>query len=521
MAGRVPETAQMRLLDPGPVVSKTSFESAGNGDFINPSPETIYIGNQRLRDYLAQRDMEWVLRLRQLLEESNLSAFNAGYQATGRKAIHPLIMLGLIVYGILDGKWSLRELESLAVRDLGAWWLCGGVQPDHSTVGNFINRFRDILTEEYFISLTGMLIKKLHITGGDAAGDGTVIEAAASRYKVIKAEAARQAALEARERAENHSGDEAVQKAAVKARMVAEAASEREARVRRNRRDPKNLKISTTEPEAVFQPLKNGATRPAYKPSVLANAERMIVGKYIDPSDEIVAVRPMLEQYRRIFGALPERAMFDAGYHKHKVLVLSMELNLDVLCPSGRADQGKWEKQNHAGKFSKREFHYDEERDVYICPAGQELIPRAREYRDGQDCVRYLCRSCKACELRSRCTSAKRGRTIRRFEGDKLKEAMIEVFENERAKRAYAQRKAMVEPVISEIRGLQKLNKFHRRGLEGVGVEFSLHCTAYNLKRAIRLEVRGLFRFVFVQNRGKIRLWGLVGWLLTSSQECS
>jgi hypothetical protein len=44
-------------------------------------------------------------------------------------------------------------LEGLARRDAGAWWLCGGHQPDHSTIGKFIVLHGEILTEEFFVGL--------------------------------------------------------------------------------------------------------------------------------------------------------------------------------------------------------------------------------------------------------------------------------------------------------------------------------------------------------------------------------
>ena len=50
----------------------------------------------------------------------------------------------------------------------------------------------------------------------------------------------------------------------------------------------------------------------------------------------------------------------------------------------------------------------------------------------------------------------------------------------------------MVEPVFAELRERQGLKRFHRRGLAGVKVEFSLHCIAYNLKRAQRIGLLGV-----------------------------
>jgi len=154
------------------------------------------------------------------------------YKATGRKAIHPRILLGLIVYGMLDGQWSLRDLEKLARRDVGAWWLCGGLQPDHSTIGKFICLHAELLTDRYFTSLTKMIVKALKLPKGDAAGDGTVIEACGSRWKSMKAEAVRQEGQRSRHQAEKTPED--VQ-AASKADELEQAAQVAEERVQARR----------------------------------------------------------------------------------------------------------------------------------------------------------------------------------------------------------------------------------------------------------------------------------------------
>jgi len=501
-AKSIPETAQMQLLEPGPVVSKPDREVDYDDDFINPSPQIIFFGDQRLRDYLIDCGLEWVIRLRELLEESDFSEFKAGYRSTGRKAIHPVVVLGLIIYGIIEGKSSLRQLESLASRDLGAMWLCGGLRPDHSTIGKFINRFSGVLTEKYFIELTRMLLSKLSMQSGDVAGDGTIIEAASSRYKLIRLEAAREAA-------------ERAQSEAQKAKEVAQIAEERAAKIKNIGRDPGKMKLSPVEPEAVNQKMKNGSRRPSYKPSVFANEFRMIVGQSVEPSDENASVGPMLDQYESIHRSKPSCAIFDGGYHNYTVLRLALELELNVLCPSGCADGGEWDKRSTKGRYGKKQFRYDEQRDIYICPEGRELYRYGSVLKKrGQNCVCYRCKECDQCKRRAECTTDKKGRSISRFEVDAMKEAMVMVFENVRARKAYSRRKAMVEPVFSRLRTDQNLNRFHRYGLGKVRVEFSLHCIAYNLKRAIRLEAVGVFCLIFMRNRGEIRLVKMAEWLV-------
>ena len=70
--------------------------------------------------------------------------------------------------------------------------------------------------------------------------------------------------------------------------------------------------------------------------------------------------------------------------------------------------------QNRDGKFSDEAFSYDPQDDVYLCPAGQRL--KRTRYDRKYETFQYQGKAkiCKACSLRDNCTTAKRGRTLRR-----------------------------------------------------------------------------------------------------------
>ena len=74
---------------------------------------------------------------------------------------------------------------------------------------------------------------------------------------------------------------------------------------------------------------------------------------------------------------------------------------------------------------------------------------------------------------------------IERTRATELREGLAEVMAQPQARQRYHKRKGMVEPVFSHLRGQQGLNRFRRRGLAKVGLEFRLHIMAYNLARAV------------------------------------
>jgi hypothetical protein len=464
--------------------------SAPPPNFHDPCPEKIFIGDQSLKDYLREAEMGWVIRLGELIARSDLSGFLAAYQATGRKAIHPRIPLGLIVYGMLNGQWSLRDLEKLARRDVGAWWLCGGLQPDHSTIGKFICLHAELLTEAYFVSLTRMLVKALGISKGDIAGDGTVIEACGSRWKHLKAEAVRQEAQRARQRAQKSPEDPQAARQADELERAAQVAAERQAKAESKGKGKKGIEICITEPDAVVQPKKDKTHRASYKPSVLVNDQRFLVGQALHPSSETAVVKPMLGQHQGIFDCLPSRMLLDAGFSSFEVLGLAVALDVDLLCPSGNVEaKGRWQKGSQKGKLPKSDFTYDEQTDTYVCPSGNRLsFQRQDQDAEGRKYRLYRGNQCVGCALREKCTESSRGRLLKRYEDEALKEAMAEVLRHPKARAHYRRRVGIAEPVFSVLIHRQGLRRFHRRGVNRARLEFALHCVAYNLGVAIRLS---------------------------------
>jgi len=475
--GQLGETRQRLLFEleepSSPAADKR--EELDVGLFRRDSPEEIFIGEIRLRRFLEDSGFGWVLKLRSFLEGFDFSELEKRYARRGRRAIHPRVHLGLIIYGMSEGKWSLRELEVLAKRDLCAWWLCGGIQPDHSTIGKFIYEHRELLTERYFVELTKAATKQVGgMSSNVVAMDGTVLPSVGSRYKTLTKEAAR----EALKRAEATGEEEKIQAA----REVLERVEARDAK-RQEKGRKVEARISATDPDAVYQKQKDKTSAPSYKPSLCVNGDGLITGQHVEASSETAAVKPMLAQHKAIVGEQVKTLLLDAGYHCLMILQFAVALGIDILCPSGRADRDdEWQKADAKGKFAKQRFEYDEVTDRYKCPAGKYLEFESTMKMGEQQVRRYRGRECGGCPLRSRCTQDKRGRTIRRYPGDNYKEAMAEVLEQPQARQQYRQRQAIVEPKFSQLRYRQGLNRFRRRGLEGVSVELSLHCIAHNLK---------------------------------------
>jgi hypothetical protein len=245
--------------------------------------------------------------------------------------------------------------------------------------------------------------------------------------------------------------------------------------------------VSRHEPEAVNQPNKDGLYRLSYKPSVLVHSSGFILGQALDASSEVGVLQNLLQHSEQV-GVKVQCLALDGGYFQLGVLQMAIERELDLLCPPerrSRNDQGV--PITNKGLFAKAAFQYDAQQDVYLCPAGQTLRPGEWKVEvDTQLRLRhYGTAACKACPLRAQCTASTTApRKIGRYEGEELKEAMAQVFKHPQARKRYARRAYTVEPVFAELKERQGLKRFHRTGVRGARLEFSLHCLAFNLKRA-------------------------------------
>jgi len=454
--------------------------------FVTGNPHEIVLGTTRLEDYLKQAGQRAPFVVAHLLGQQDWLPFEQRYAATGRAPYAPRLMMGLILYGVMQGVHSLRELERLARLDLGCMWVTGGIAPDHANIGRFIVLHEDSLTQGFFESLTRAILKAGGSGSTRLAGDGTVIEAACSHYNLLREEAVKARTEAANKAVERAPDDPAVQREQQRSKQCQDIFEQRQAARHSHGKSSETLRINGSEPEAMVQRLKRSrGFAPSYKPSVLANEDRIITAHALDASSETQMIAPMLDQSARVAGMRPEEVLLDAGYFDDEVIEATLARDVSLLCP-----EGQWPARTRdEGLFHKSAFDYHPQTDTYHCPAGQTLIlmsrsaatPRTREHRV------YGATTCGDCHLRANCTKAAQGRRIKRYPEDEQREALRLVMQHPQARRIFSQRKAIVEPVFSSLRSQQGLNRFRRRGLQAVKREFALHVLAHNLSRAVAL----------------------------------
>lgn len=448
--------------------------------FISPDRHELFLGNTRVDQYLEQAGLTVPLKAAGLLDTYDWGEFEGRYASSGRSPYAPQAMVGLILYGTMQGISSLRALERFARTDLGCLWISGGICPDHASIGRFIVLHHDSFCDDLFRQITASALTATDSDGGCVAGDGTVVEASCSYYGLLHEEAIK-ANAESKKKASEKEPENIRLKAKAELAQSAQQAFEERKQKRISKSEATgSLVVSPTEPDAVVQPMKRKRGRAAsYKPSILSNDKRVILAHDVGPSNEMSLVDGLLEQSKGVSGAEVRTLMLDGGYFSDVVLTTALERDINLLCPG----QPERRKKRTRKKFAKYEFTYDTLNDQYICPAGEILKPGAKGDKQYKT---YRTPACKACLQRADCTTAHAGRRIRRQSGDELKEAQREVMSHPVAKETFKQRQHMVEPVFSCLQQVQLLKRFKRRGLIGVKLEFGIHSLAYNLKQAVQ-----------------------------------
>ncbi len=140
------------------------------------------------------------------------------------------------------------------------------------------------------------------------------------------------------------------------------------------------------------------------------------------------------------------------------------------------------------GLFSREEFTYDADRDLYVCPQGAELTVMSRTSRKARyrkEFRIYATRQCQGCPLRVQCTTSKYGRRIKRW-------VHQEVLERLQARmRAHPEmlqrRKALSEHPFGTIKVAMNHERLLLKGLKHVATEIKLTVLSYNLKRVISI----------------------------------
>ena len=419
-------------------------------------PEQDLLLPPSLRDWLPENHLAFFVS--DLIDQLDLSAITSVYEdeERGYPPYHPVMLTKVLVYGYCVGVFSSRKIQQRLVEDVAFRVLAAGNEPDFRTIADFRKR--------HLAALTGFFEQVLRLARelgaprvGRVALDGSKIKANASKHNAmsygrmgekqrqlreeVKALLAQAEAIDAAEDAEYGSdrhGDELpaeLQRRESRLKRIREAKRALEARAKaeaaagpapESAKPDAKMQYNFTDPESRIMKGPDGFVQ-AYNVQVAVDDLQLIVGQAVtqDPNDK-KQLLPMITAIERHSGETPSQLLADAGYCSNENLTAIADTTIDAYIST--------RKQKHGERPGP-------------CPRGP--LPQSATIVDRM----------------SRKLHTKTGAAV------------------------YAARKAIVEPVIGQIKQARGFRQFLLRGFEKVQGEWSLVCTTHNILKLYRLCV--------------------------------
>ena len=191
----------------------------------------------------------------------------------------------------------------------------------------------------------------------------------------------------------------------------------------------------------------------------------------------------MIERTHERFALKPKRLAGDVAYGTGEMLGWLVGHEIDPHIPVW--DQSKVAPE---GKFTRADFIYDKDLDLYRCPGGKELKTSGTVFDNTT--IKYLAKrsDCARCPLKPRCTTG-RERRISRDVNQEARDYTQSLIRTEAYRDSSMERKK-IETLFGEAKHILSLVRLRLRGLSGARDEFLLTATVQNLKRLANRTTR-------------------------------
>jgi len=435
--------------------------------FYSFNLEELVPDDHVVRRIAAVLDLSWVY--------SELAPF---YPKIGRPSIDPVLMIRMLVIGYVFAIRSERALCREVQVNLAYRWFCGlsieDKLPDHSAFSRARHeRFRD---SDIFRSVFERVVEAC-LAAGLVGGEGFAVDAS-----LIAADANKQRSIPGKDWDKNRAPEKASR--AVKEYMTTldDAAFGAASEV-----TPKF--VSPSDPAAQWTGAMRGPAFFAYADNYLIDVKYGIImdveATRAIRQAEVGAAKTMIERTEERFDIKPQRLAADTAYGSGpnlNWLVKDKDIapHIPVIDKSKRED----------GTFSREDFRFDKEHNVYICPADKTLTTTGTVIDDGET-LRYLASTsdCRGCPFKMQCCPKAPFRIIPRSVYEEARDVARALAKTEAFEQSRRERKR-IEMLFAHLKRILKLGRLRLRGPHGAQFEFTLAAIAQNLRRLAKLVVR-------------------------------
>lgn len=241
--------------------------------------------------------------------------------------------------------------------------------------------------------------------------------------------------------------------------------------------------ISQTDPDARLMKTHHMERQVCYNVQTAVDTKHhLIVCHDIVMTTDRGQLTLVAEQVQKVLGKKSITVLADKGYFSRNDIKNAYDQGITVNVPQTDTSGSK-----SKGIFNKSLFKYDNDSDVYICPADKSLQKRMKVMEKGVELDVYFNNlACNECSIRSQCTTSKKEpRRIRRWVHESIIDDMQKRLDEN--PEFPVTRKQSVEHPFGTIKMWMGATHFLTKRLKNVSTEISLSVLAYNLKRMMTI----------------------------------
>jgi len=399
------------------------------------------------------------------------------YSNTGKPSIDPVVIAKMMIVGFLYNINSERQLmREIQVNLAYRWYLNYDLDediPNHSVLSKARRRLGQHFFEQLFGSVLQLCRQSGLIDGSNVLIDSTLVKGNASvetvtalKYSPAQYFQQLDAVAEPEEQADvdqRQKGDE----------------------LGSNRPGDNRLcdqKRSSTDTDATLA-RKGKTVVLGYKTHVCADShEGVITAVTVSTAaaDDTSAVPELLDKHSDALDQMPQRVVADGAYGSQDCLAYVQNKGIETVIKKRSGG-------NKHGGYDKSSFVYDSVRDIFTCPAGEQLRRIRADIKKSK--AHYQCDAvrCGVCVQRMACLGEKstaKARSVTRF--DTPYEARAQAScSSSLGRKLLTVRQTLLEGLFGQGKNFHGLGRARWRGLGNMLIQSLLIATVLNVKKLL------------------------------------
>lgn len=405
----------------------------------------------------------------------------------GRPGLDPIILFKMLFIGYLYGIRSERQLvKDIEVNVAYRWFLGMSLTdkiPSHSTISqNRRRRFnKSTVAQDIFDEIVLQAMSAGLVGGKVLYSDSTHLKANANKRKLVK----KQVQVSVKEYIDTLEAD-------IETDRIEHG--KKPLKKKTNSVEFKEINVSTTDPDSGYMFRDEKPKGFFYLDHRTVDSKNNIITDvYVTPGN-VNDVDPYLSRLDRQiqrFSFDVKYVGLDAGYFTNNICKGISDRNITSAIAYRLGPHVK-------GKYTKNQFVYIADWDVYACPEKFFLNYKTTTRQGYKEYVanKFDCANCRKKHL---CLTSEKSenRTIRRHVWEEFKEKNVTFVKSDKGKSIYKRRKETIERSFADSKNLHGLRYCSMRGLSKVSEQCLLTAACQNMKKIARVLSHLFFELKF------------------------